>query len=214
MVFLLRENPTQAVAGAVFGISQSTVSRRFEALHAIIGEVLADLAPDPAVWTRGSTGRRDTGADLGLALPRRPVLRQAPRHRVQPADRHHPGGDLLAVGAPVPGSRHDTHAWHACGLASTLADLPTLADLGYLGTEAVTGTRTPPGGELSADRKAANTALSAIRAVVEHAISWLKNWKILGGRCRAPLNKYHAIVKTVTALHFLKFNHHSQNPNE
>ena len=34
----------------------------------------------------------------------------------------------------------------------------------------------------------------------------LKNWKILGGRCRAPLHKCKSIVAAVTALHFYKFN--------
>jgi len=47
VVFLLRENPTQAVDGAVFGISQASVSRRFALLHQAIGQVLADLVPVP-----------------------------------------------------------------------------------------------------------------------------------------------------------------------
>lgn len=207
VVFLLRENPTQTVAAAVFGISQATVSRRFEALRDVIATVLDDLLPDPAEAARGCTvlvdgtlartwdwasrddlysgKHRDTGFNLQVAATL--------------------SGRLLAIGAPVPGARHDAHAWTASGLAATLDGMHVLADLGYVGTGITTGTRKPPGGELSPDRAEANTALSSIRAVVEQAISHLKNWKILGGRCRAPIHKYQSIVEAVTALHFYKF---------
>jgi DDE superfamily endonuclease len=208
VVFLLRENPTQTVAAGVFGVSQSTVSRRWDALREVIATVLADMRPDPAEAARDCTvlvdgtlartwdwtcrtdlysgKHRDTGFNLQIATTLT--------------------GRLLAVGTPIPGARHDAHAWAASGLAETLDGLHVLADLGYLGTGALTGTRTPPGGELSADRAETNQALSGIRAVVEHAISHLKNWKILGGRCRAPIHKYESIVRAVTALHFYKFN--------
>jgi hypothetical protein len=207
VVFLLRENPTQMVAAAVFGISQATVSRRFEALRDVIATVLDDAAPDPAQAARGCTvlvdgtlantwdwasrddlysgKHRDTGFNLQVAATL--------------------SGRLLAVGAPVPGARHDAHAWHASGLAATLNGMHVLADLGYLGTTALTGTRKPAGADLSPDRTEANKVLAGIRAVVEQAISHLKNWKILGGRCRAPLHKYNSIVRAVTALHFYKF---------
>jgi hypothetical protein len=207
VVFLLRENPTQTVAAAVFGISQSTVSRRFEALREVIAVVLADVVPDPAeaagantVLIDGTLARtwdwacrddlysgkhRDTGFNLQIAATL--------------------DGRLLAVGTPIPGARHDTHAFTTCGLADSLTGADVLADLGYLGCGVLTGTRRPPGGELSDDRAQANTALSAIRAAVERVISHLKNWKIIGGRCRAPLSKYESIIRTVTALHFFKF---------
>jgi len=207
VVFLLRENPTQTVAGAIFGISQATVSRRFEALREPIADVLAGVLPDPAEAARGCTvlvdgtlahtwdwasrddlysgKHRDTGFNLQIATTL--------------------SGRLIAVGTPVPGARHDAHAWHASGLAATLDGMHVLADLGYLGTTALTATRKPPGAALSPDRVDANKALAGIRAVVEHAISHLKNWKILGDRCRAPLHKYSSIVRAVTALHTYKF---------
>lgn len=207
VVFLLRENVTQTVAGAVFGVSQSTVSRRFEELREVIAIVLADMLPDPQEAGRDCTilidgtlantwdwrarkdlysgKHRDTGFNLQVAATL--------------------SGRLLAVGAPVPGARHDTYAWHAGGLAATLDGMNILADLGYVGTGVLTGTRKPAGADLSPDRAEANTALSGIRAAVERSISHLKNWKILGGRCRAPLNKYESIVRAVTALHFYKF---------
>jgi hypothetical protein len=80
VVFLLRENPTQTVAAGIFGVSQSTVSRRWDALREPIATVLADLRPDPGRGGAGlhRAGGRHAGPHLGLDLPHRPVLRQAP----------------------------------------------------------------------------------------------------------------------------------------
>jgi hypothetical protein len=208
VVFLLRENPTQQVAAAVFGVSQPTVSRRFEALREVIGLVLADMIPDPAQAARGCTVLVDGTLANTWDWRHRDDLYSGKHHdtgfNLQVAASL--SGRLLAIGTPIPGARHDTHAWTASGLAATLDGMHVAADLGHIGTGILTGTRTPAGGEFSPDRRDANQALSAIRAVVEHAISHLKNWKILGGRCRAPLHKYASIVRAVTALHFYKFN--------
>ena len=46
-----------------------------------------------------------------------------------------------------------------------------LADLGYLGTAAITGTRKPRGGELGEVRRACNRAINSTRAAVERAIA-------------------------------------------
>jgi hypothetical protein len=48
VVTLLRKNITQEVAGAIFGVSQATVSRRWDLLRPLIGQVLAGLVPGPA----------------------------------------------------------------------------------------------------------------------------------------------------------------------
>lgn len=207
VVFLLRENPTQTVAAAVFGVSQPTVSRRFDALRDVIATALEDVLPDPAEAARNCTVLADGSLARTWDWASRDDLYSG-KHRdtgfnLQVAATL--SGRLLAIGTPVPGARHDAHAWTASGLAATLEGMHVVADLGYVGTGVTTGTRKPPGGELSPDRAEANTALSSIRAVVEQAISHLKNWKILGGRCRAPLHKYNSIVRAVTALHFYKF---------
>src|SRR5258706_911535 len=51
VVCLIRKNVTQDFAGAVFGGSQATVSRRWDLLRPLIGAVLAEVVPDarPAV---------------------------------------------------------------------------------------------------------------------------------------------------------------------
>lgn len=208
VLFCLRENVTQAVAGAVFGVSQATVSRRFEALREPIAAALQAHVPDPHEWTRGSTALVDGSLALTWNWRHRDDLYSG-KHRDSGFNLQIAAtldGALIAVGTPVPGARHDAHAFTASGLADRLTGIHLLADLGYLGVGLLTGTRRPPGGQLTEDQKQANTALSALRAAVEQAISHLKNWKILGGRCRAPLSKYESIVRTVAALHFYKFN--------
>ena len=47
VVCLMRTNITQAFAGAIFGVSQSTVSRRWELLRPLIGQALAEFVPHP-----------------------------------------------------------------------------------------------------------------------------------------------------------------------
>ncbi len=55
VVTLMRKNVTQDFAGAIFGVSQSTVSRRWDLLRPVIGEVLADVVPDPREVLGGGT---------------------------------------------------------------------------------------------------------------------------------------------------------------
>lgn len=207
VVYLMRENPTQSAAGAAFGVSQSTASRRWDDLREVIGEVLAGWTPEPGEAARNCTvlvdgtlartwdwrhrddlysgKHRDTGFNLQVVATM--------------------AGRLLAIGEPVPGARHDAYAYTASGIQAALAGMDVLGDLGYLGCGPTTGTRTPPAGELSPDRVETNKALSRIRAHIEHAISRLKNWKILGSRYRGPLHKYPAVITTVFALHSFKF---------
>ena len=41
VVYLIRKNPTREEAGAVFDVSQSTVSRRWDLLRPLVGAALA-----------------------------------------------------------------------------------------------------------------------------------------------------------------------------
>jgi hypothetical protein len=203
---LLRQNIVQQVAAEIFGVSQATVSRRWDALREVMQAVLAEFVPSPAEIAGMSTILVDgtliptwdwrhrfdlysgKHADTGFNLQIAATLR----------------GDLVAVGTPVPGARHDVYAWQASGLAERLAGMDQLADLGYVGCDMLTGVKKPPGGELTDNQKQVNTDLSGIRAAVERAISHLKNWKILSGRYRGPLDKFSSVVRTVVALAFFK----------
>jgi hypothetical protein len=203
---LLRQNIVQQVAAEMFGVSQSTVSRRWDALREVIEAVLADFVLSPAEIAGTSTVLVD-----GTLVP---TWDWRHRHDLF-SGKHHDtgfnlqiaatlGGDLVAVGAPVPGSRHDAYCWQAGGLAQRLAGMDRLADLGYVGVEMLTGHKKPPGGELTDNQKQVNTDLSGIRAAVERAIAHLKNWKILSSRYRGPLDKFPSVVRTIVALAFFK----------
>ena len=210
VVFLMRKNVTQDVAGAVFGVSQPTVSRRWDLLRPVIGDVLAGLVPDP-----GELVGRGTVLVDGTVCPtwdwdHVPDLFSAkvgyPGMNLQIAATL--DGALIAVGpVPVPGARHDAHAFAASGLAEILTGYPTVADLGYVGVDGidVVPFKKPVGRDLHPSQHDFNSALSKARAAVEHAIAHLKTWRILseeGGRYRAPLEKYESLLKAVTGLFF------------
>ncbi|WP_331751289.1 transposase (plasmid) [Streptomyces globisporus] len=207
VLFLLRRNPVQAAAAEMFGVSQATVSRRWTALLPVVEKVLARHVPDPGeasagrvvlidgtlipTWDWASEGttmfsgkHRDTGFNLRAAATLT--------------------GGLLAVSAPVPGSRHDMHAWRRSHFPEAFAEREGMGDLGYVGSGLLTPRRKPPGQERSTGDKVANHAINAHRAAVERAIAHLKDWKIFATRYRGPLTRFPLVAKTVTALAFYK----------
>ena len=206
----MRKNVTQDVAGAVFGVSQATVSRRWDLLRPVIGDVLATVVPDP-----GELVGRGTVLVDGTVCPTWDWNHVSDLFSAKVG---YPGinlqiaatldGALIAVGPrPVHGARHDAYAFAASGLAEVLTDHPTMADLGYVGVDGidVVPFKKPLGRDLHPSRLEFNSALSKARAAVEHAIAHLKTWRILseeGGRYRAPLEKYESLLKAVTGLFF------------
>jgi DDE superfamily endonuclease/Helix-turn-helix of DDE superfamily endonuclease len=210
VVCLLRTNLTQAFAGAIFGVSQSTVSRRWDVLRPLIGHVLAEFVPDPAEVVGAGTVLVDGTVCPTWDWRHLPDLYSAkagyPGMNLQIAATL--GGRLVAVGLiPVPGARHDAHAFAASGLADALANISTAADLGYVGVKGIdiVPIKRLPGGDLTTTQAEFNTAFSKIRAAVEHAIAHLKTWRMLseeGGRYRAPIEKYQSMLKAVIGLYF------------
>ena len=65
--------------------------------------------------------------------------------------------------------------------------------------------QTTPQSDLTTSQADFNTALSKIRAAVEHAIAHLKTWRMIseeGGRYRTPIQKYQSMLKAVIGLYF------------
>lgn len=209
VVCLMRTNVTQDFAGAVFGVSQSTVSRRWDLLRPLIGDALAEVVPDP----RAVVGRGTVLVDGTVC----PTWDWCHVSDLFSAKAGYPGmnlqiaatldGRLAAVGpVPVHGARH-AYAYAASGLAEILTEYSTTADLGYVGVEGIDTVpyKRFPGVDLNTGQIAFNTALSKTRAAVEHAIAHLKTWRMLseeGGRYRAPLEKYPSMIKAVIGLFF------------
>ena len=211
VVTLMRKNLTQEVAGAVFGCSQPTVSRRWDLLRPVIGEVLAGcvLAPARVAGKNGTLLVDGTIAPTWdwAAIPDLYSGKAGyPGMNIQVAATL--GGDVAAIGPdPVHGARHDAHAYAASGLKDLLTGHDTIADLGYTGVDGITIVpyRTPPGGNLHESQVTFNKDLSAIRAATERANAHLKTWRMLseeGGRYRPPISKYAEMLKAVTGLFF------------
>ncbi|MBF0844858.1 transposase, partial [Streptococcus danieliae] len=78
-------------------------------------------------------------------------------------------GRLLVITDPLPGARHDAHAFRAHGL-DQLLDSSTLADKGYIGLGLATPTRRKPGVKVPQGVKDNNRIINRLRAVVERVI--------------------------------------------
>jgi len=210
VVTLMRKNITQEIAGAIFGVSQPAVSRRWDLLRPLIGAVLADCAPHP----REIAGTGTLLADGTVC----PVWDWSAIPGLFSARAGYPGmnvqvaatlaGQVAAIGpVPVPGARHDAHAFAASGLAALIEGMDAAADLGCTGVDgiAIVPFRTPPGGQLHQSQSAFNKQLSAIRAAVERAVAHVKTWRMLseeGGRFRPPLAKYENTLRAIIGLFF------------
>lgn len=210
VVALMRKNATQDTLGAFFGVSQPTVSRRWDLLRPAIAEALAEFVADPTELAGTATVLVDGTICPTWDWRAIPDLYSGktgyPGMNIQVAATL--DGNLAAVGTtPVHGARHDAHAYAASGLAQALAGIHTVADLGYIGVDSidVTPIRKPPGADLHETQAEFNTQLSKIRAAVEHAIAHLKTWRMLseeGGRYRCPIHKYSSMLKAVIGLFF------------
>lgn len=91
---------------------------------------------------------------------------------------------MVAIRLPLPGSRNDCRAFIQSGVDRACRGAPTIADVGYQGTGLLTPHRKQHGQtHLSPQQEAENAVHRRVRARVAHALSRLKNWKILHTRC-------------------------------
>lgn len=209
VLFCLRHNVSQQVAGELFGCSQPTVSRCVSRLRPVVTELLSEAAQPVRAYARRSAVLVDgtlapTGDHRGNNQGMYSGKRHAAGYNLQVAT--DPAGRLLAVGEPVPGTAHDTRAWTDSGLAHELAGhLATggpgvIADLGYLGTGAITAVRTPARRRLRPDQRRYNKTVSRMRVPVERGIAHLKNWKILSTGYRGLLHDFPATCRLAVNL--------------
>ena len=207
---LMHRNPVQEVAGATFGVSQSTVSRRWDLLRPVIGDVLAEFVPDPREVAAGSSVLTDGTVCPTWDWKAIPDLYSAkagyPGMNIQVAATL--SGKIAAIGPePVHGARHDAYAFEASGLKDLLAGIHAVGDLGYVGVDGieVTPIKRQPGRDLDESQTTFNTQFSKIRAANERAVAHLKTWRMLseeGGRYRPPISKYQSMLRAVIGLIF------------
>jgi hypothetical protein len=210
VVCLMRKNVTQELAGAVFGVSQPTVSRRWDLLRPVIRRAVASFVPDPRHVLGFGTALVDGTVTPTWDWKHVPDLfsnkEGVAGMNVQVAAAL--DGRIAAVGPlAVHGARHDAYAFEASGLKKILADVPAAADLGYVGVEGIDiiPVKRVPGCDLRDCDADFNAAFSKIRAAVERAVAHLKTWRMLseeGGRFRAPIHKFEETLQTITGLMF------------
>lgn len=212
VVCLMRKNVTQEFAGAVFGVSQSTVSRRWDLLRPVIRRAVASFLPDPrAVLGRG-TALVDGTITPTWDWQHIPDLfsKKANMAGMNIQVAASLAGRLAAIGPfAVHGARHDAHAFEASGLKEILADIPAAGDLGYVGVEGVDiiPVKRAAGCNLRACDAEFNAAFSKIRAAIERAIAHFKSWRMVseeGGRYRAPIHKFEETLQAIIGLTFFK----------
>ncbi|MCC2280953.1 transposase family protein, partial [Streptomyces sp. ET3-23] len=189
VLFLLRQNPVQAVAAELFGVSQATVSRRWTTLLPVVEHVLAARVPDPAeasvsravlvddmlvtTWDWAGQGtalfsgkHRDTGFQ---SSGRPPSLETSSPSRNR----------CPAVGTtPTPGGSPPSRRPSRTVRPSVTWDMSAPAC-------------SPAGGNHRAvnrpeSDKTLNRSVSSLRAAVERAIAHLKDWKVLATRYLSP----------------------------
>lgn len=105
-------------------------------------------------------------------------------------------GELVAVSDPVPGSRHDPKALSPCGWTQIL-DTPgthRITDTAYAATNALTPIKKTPGRKRLDRERAFNKSVAPLRPPVEHAISHLKNRKILAPDYRYRLQELPLVI--------------------
>jgi hypothetical protein len=212
MVCLMRKNGTQEFTGAVFGVSQSTVSRRWDLLRPVIRRAVESFIPHP---------REVLGA--GTALVNGTITPTWDWKHVPDLSSKKAGiagmnvqvaatlsGKVAGIGPfAVHGARHDAHAFEASGLKELLEGIPAAGDLGYVGVDGVNivPVKRAAGCDLRDCDAEFNTAFSRIRAAIERAIAHFKTWRMVseeGGRYRAPINKFEDTLQAIIGLLFFR----------
>ena len=212
VVCLMRKNGTQEFTGAIFGVSQSTVSRRWDLLRPVIRRAVASFIPHPREIIGCGTALVDGTITPTWNWKNIPDLFSAKAGyagmNVQVAANLK--GDIAAVGPlAVHGARHDAHAFAASGLKELLTDIQAAGDLGYVGVEgiSITPIKRAEGYDLRECDEEFNRAFNSVRASIERAVATIKTWRILsqeGGRYRAPIEKFEETLQATTGLLFFR----------
>ncbi|MCD0486069.1 transposase [Streptacidiphilus sp. ASG 303] len=210
VLFVLRNNATQQLAGELWGVSQATVARLCRTLKPVIAAVLDQATPAARRICRGTLVLVDGTLTPSWAWKNTSGMNSGKHlrtgHNMQlAADLR---GRLLAVGRPLPGARHDSTAYRESGLAGAIRTGIPVADLGYPGTDCRIPHRKPRHRPLTDAEQNANRHHARLRSPVERAVAHLKTWKILSTPYRGPLDRFGTVLAAVAALEI----HRSRGP--
>jgi hypothetical protein len=204
----LRQNCTQELLGDLREISQPTVSRIITVLVPVIKTVLEEYVPtakDAIRLVKGKVCLVD-----GTITP----CWSYAQHRELWSRKHGTTGFCVQLiglldGAPIwisdplPGKTHDKNAFDNTDTTDIIKKaLAGIGDKGYQGADLHTPTKKPRHRKLSKGEKAANAALSALRAPIERVVAHFKNWRILHTDYRRPYATYRDAFDAARALFF------------
>ena len=204
----LRHNCTQEFLGDLRDISQPTVSRIITVLVPIIKAALEEFVPtakDAIRLVRGKVCLVD-----GTITP----CWSYTEHRELWSRKHGTTGFCVQLAGlldgtpiwisdPLPGKTHDKNAFDNTATIDIIKKaLAGIGDKGYQGADLFTPTKKPRHRKLSKGEKAANAALSALRAPIERVVAHFKNWRILHTDYRRPYNTYRDAFDAARALFF------------
>jgi hypothetical protein len=111
---------------------------------------------------------------------------------------------IAAVSKAARGKTHDKRLYDESRtvIPRTVAGV---GDTGYVGTRLQVPYKKPRKGQLTAEQKRANRALSRRRIAAEHGIGKMKIWRIASDRYRNPLKRHAVMMKNVAGLHNAMF---------
>lgn len=201
-----RHNITQEALAHLFDVSQPTISRTISTIEKALTQVLKPLNRPLQEGVKASGSLVIDGTLIPTWNWRSQGKRNFSGKHKRAGFNHQVictlDGRLLAITDPLPGARHDAHAFRAHSL-DQLLDSSTLADKGYVGLGLVTPAKRKPGQKLTKEQKRNNRVLNRLRSVVERVIARIKTWRILHTGFRRPLGLYGRVFSVVRGLVFL-----------
>jgi hypothetical protein len=112
-----------------------------------------------------------------------------------------PKGKIKSVSKSIKGSVHDKKLYDKTRVFTTIKEVKTRADLGYVGTSCETPIKKQPNKELIKRQKQYNRQFNQSRHPVERTFAHLKNFKILANKFRNSLNNYNLVFKNIAGIY-------------
>jgi DDE superfamily endonuclease/Helix-turn-helix of DDE superfamily endonuclease len=192
-----RTNLTMRQVGPLFGISHAAAHRVIDTVGPLLA--LAPLRRRRTTEVAIVDGTLVPTRDRSLAVPSKNYRHSANLQVAIDASTRL----ILAVGAPLPGSRNDSKAFTESGIHRQLAGRPVMADGGYQGTGLIIPFRARRDGRpLPGWQERSNAEHRRIRARIEHTFARMKCWKILRDHRQRASRLWHTTAGIAT-LHNL-----------
>ena len=223
----MKQNPTQELMGAMFGMSQGKVSQWAKLLFPLLEQVLTNMQ----VLPQRNADELYLGLNVlgGYFILLDGTERPIPRPTDYEKQKYYYSGkkgchtiknnliinkekQILYLSPTVEGKQHDKTLAEEMELEFPSEGV-LMQDLGFLGFEpdrikVVMPEKKPKNQSLSSEDKAYNKLISSMRVVVEHAIGSVKRLRIVKDKIRMRIENIQDTVMLIAAgLHNLRINY-------